>query len=296
VLSHPSGEITLRIDAAASQRDLALAPFHTWRLPGGSPWAYFFRGDPDYVIRFPGIADFSISADGRDVRCAALAGVEQGTLDHLFINQVRPLARSRAGELVLHASAVALDSRRCVAFAAPSGRGKSTLAASFARAGMPMLTDDALTLATDGGDYFGTPGHPSVRLWEDASRALIPAGAPVAPPVEYTPKARFGAHSALPFCREQRRLACIFLLGESQADIATERVAPSAAVMGLVANSFLLDIDQRDALAEHFDELSRIAGRLPLFRLDYPRRFEDLARVRRAVVECANANCIDAHA
>ena len=63
---------------------------------------------------------------------------------------------------------------------------------------------------------------------------------------------------------------------------------PPLALMELVRHSFLLDIDEQQLLAQHFDEISRIAN-LPIhYHLDYPRRFEDLPRVRETIITHSN--------
>jgi hypothetical protein len=62
---------------------------------------------------------------------------------------------------------------------------------------------------------------------------------------------------------------------------------PADALIELVKHSFLLDIEERTLLAAHFDELSALAGQPIFYRLDYPRRYEDLAAVRQAIVEHA---------
>jgi hypothetical protein len=49
----------------------------------------------------------------------------------------------------------------------------------------------------------------------------------------------------------------------------------------------LLDIEARDMLARHFDDLSRLAELPIYFRLDYPRSYEALPTVRQAIVRHA---------
>ena len=56
----------------------------------------------------------------------------------------------------------------------------------------------------------------------------------------------------------------------------------AAAMIELAKNSFLLDIDEQEMLALHFDELCRLAN-LPIY-LDYPRCYEDLPRVRAEIM------------
>jgi hypothetical protein len=266
------------------QRALAQAPFHRWVFADGTLWALFYREAAGYLLRFPGLADFEVSADGLDVRGWTAPGLGSATVQNLYLNQVLPLALSRQGKLVLHASAVDLAGS-CVAFVGISGRGKSTLAASFATAGTRFLTDDGLQLEWRQGRLTVLPSHPSIRLWADSQTALIGDTTPVAPAADYTPKARFLAGNALAFCDQPMPLGAVYFLGDGEATVVKiEPMKAATALLELVRHSFLLDIDERDMLALHFEEISRIAN-LPIhYHLDYPRRFDELPNVRRALV------------
>lgn len=269
--------------AAREQAPLDAPPFQTWSLPDGSAWTYFHRRGADYLLRFPGMADFEVSADGWQAQVWPAPGTTVGTVHQLYLNQVLPLALSRQGHLVLHASAVEIDDG-CVAFLAESGRGKSTLAASFATSGSRFLTDDGLQIEWVNAQPLAVPSHPSIRLWEDSRVALVGEDMQTAPPAEYTSKARFLAGPRLSFCEATRPLRRVYLLGPGTADKVVLRPAkPAEAVMAMVRNSFLLDIAERDMLERHFNDITKIAN-MPLhWHLDYPRRYEELPRVREAI-------------
>ncbi|MBK9199490.1 HPr kinase/phosphorylase [Candidatus Skiveiella danica] len=148
------------------------APFHQWSFPDGTLWTQFSRQGDGYLLRFPDLADFEVSADGAAVLGFPAPGVTSPTVEHLYLNQVLPLALSRQGKLVLHGSAVDIGGQG-VAFLGESGRGKSTLAASFASEGTRFLTDDGLLLEWVDGRCMILPSHPSIRLWKDSQDALI---------------------------------------------------------------------------------------------------------------------------
>jgi len=277
--------VEFRLDATREQEPLGQTMFHEWTSPDGSPWLSFYRQDTNYLLRFAGLADFEVSTDGRDVRCWPAPNVSDETIRHLHLNQVTPLALSRQGRLVFHASAVAID-ECAIAFAGTSGRGKSTLAASFATNATPFLTDDGLLVESTDGQWRIVPSHPSIRLWDDSQEALLAAGATMAPPVQFTTKSRFLAGGEIAFCDESRPFERMYFLGEGQSSApAIERMSPTASLIELVKHSFMLDIDEREMLAAHFEELADLVKRPIFFKLDYPRSYEVLAEVRKAVTK-----------
>ncbi len=262
-------------------------PFQEWTFPDGTVWTQFFRTDAGYLLRFPGLADFQVSPDGLSATCFPAPAVADASCRHLYLNQVLPLMLGKQGKLVFHASAVEIAGR-AVAFVAASGRGKSTLAAGFALGGFRFLTDDGMVVEACGNGYQVLPSHPSIRLWEDSEAALIPPGAETAPALQYTSKSRFLAGGDIAFCGQPRPLRRVYFLGSGGvSDLAFVRMNAAAALLEWVKHSFLLDTEEKSLLAAHFDEVAKLANRPICYRLDYPRRFEDLARVRQAIAEHA---------
>lgn len=78
----------------------------------------------------------------------------------------------------LHASANATDDGALL-FLGPSGVGKSTLAATLATRGMPLLCDDLTAVGTaSNGRVAAWPAFPGVRLWGEAVARLGPHQSP----------------------------------------------------------------------------------------------------------------------
>lgn len=284
------GSVDFRVEDARPQAPPRAALLHQWSLPDGTLWTGFYRMETAYLLRFPGLADFQLAKDGGRMRCWPAPGIRAATVQHLYLNQALPLALARQGKLVFHASAVEVGGE-AVAFVGASGRGKSTLAASFASAGFRFLTDDGLVVEAAGGGHRVVPSHPSIRLWDDSREALLGGGGLSAPPLPFTSKARLLAGGGVAFCAQPRRLRRVYFLcaGDAQA-LVFGRMGPGEALVELVRHSFLLDIEERAALAAHFDGLAGLAGWPMFHRLDYPRRYEDLPAVRRAIVEHALTN------
>jgi hypothetical protein len=257
--------------------------FHEWILRDGTTWCAFHRGSDGYVLRFPDIADFDVSPDGRHVHCHPAPGAAQETIRHLYLNQVLPLALSRQGRLVIHASAIE-GPAGAVAFVGASGTGKSTLAAAFAQTGHRLLCDDGLLLDKTEQGFLALPGHPSIRLWEDSRLALVQQGTPVDQPVPHAAKSRLLAGGQIRFCGQPLLLDRVYILGDGTArDVAIKELCGSRALIAFVKHSFLLDIEARDLIAAHFDQLSGLVAERRCFSLDYPRRYSLLGKAMAGV-------------
>ena len=123
-----------------------------------------------------------VSPDGTAIQSALPRSNTLGW-QRLFFAQTLPLAAALQGLEVLHASAVVLDGT-AVAFTAPSGTGKSTLAAHLVAAGASFLTDDVLAVEERNGvvEAHSGPARTSVspaelRTMTPHDRALLGARA-----------------------------------------------------------------------------------------------------------------------
>lgn len=277
--------ISASFESARVQAPLSTDPFHSWTRPDGRIWAGFHRWDSGYLIRFLGQGDFFISADGSIVRCWPVPDAMPEAIQHLYSNQIVPLALSRRQKLILHGSAVSVNGF-AIAFVGASGKGKSTLAASFSKSGGALLTDDSLLLQRNGSAvWYLLPGHPSIRLWPDSADALMANELPERDSHPETAKRSFVGRDTIQFCKQPLRLGYIFLLGDS--DVTEPVIAamrPGDAAVELVKNSFLLYAGESQTLQRHFEDVCGVIQLLGAYRLDYPRRFDDLPRVREAVM------------
>src|SRR5436190_10425745 len=123
------------------------------------------------------------------------------------------------GELVLHASAVVIDGA-AIAFLGPTRRGKSTLAAAFAKARYPFLTDDGLILDQDGEDYLVRPRAPVLRLCSDSEVAILQTADLRLDGEDF--KGRVMAGDEIPFQDQPVPLVAIYVLPEPQRRDRTE--------------------------------------------------------------------------
>jgi hypothetical protein len=258
-------------------------PFHRYTFEDGTVWTEFHRSGEGYLLRFPELADFEVSADGTEVIAHPAAATDDATVEHLYINQLVPLALSRQGRPAYHASVVTVPGG-AVAFLGKTGMGKSTLAASFALNEAAFLTDDALLIEESDGGCLAMPSHASLRLWDDGVEALVDERIAKASAISYSNKARLLAGEALAYSDKPQPLLAAYVLERQNAqDVTIGALTGLDRYMAWLGNSFLLDIEDHGLLAQHFEWTHRISGTVPTFALDYPRDYGILPDVRHAV-------------
>lgn len=118
-----------------------------------------------------GVACFLIE-EGRRVTVQPRMAVDAPDIRLFLLGSVFGLLCHQRGWLPLHACCVEIGGR-AVAFAGPSGMGKSTLATSFVRRGYRLLADDVTVIdvhAPEGPAVI--PAFARIKLWRDTLDAL----------------------------------------------------------------------------------------------------------------------------
>ena len=261
---------------------------HRWRRDDGRVLASLGRAGRDYLVRFSGLADFLISREADLVRCRARPGISPATVRHLLLDQVIPMVLAHRGRLALHASA-AITGDGALAFAGKAGWGKSTICASLAHAGGSPLADDCLVIGGRRGRFFAIPSYPGLRLWPDTVKALGRRVRPGALVADYSEKRRITSRRADIRRRSPVPLRAIYVLSppRRRRAIRIARIEPREAVGRLLAHTHRLDLTDRGRLVAELDALSRLAARVPVFELAFPRDLERLAALRAAVLRHA---------
>lgn len=262
--------------------------FHAWRFADddAEDWLKMAQTPDGYLLRFPAHAEFQVSASGSQIRCRPWPETPPETLRHLLLDQVLPLAFTLAGDFVLHASAVQMD-QQVIGILGRSGRGKSTLAASFATQGWPLLTDDCLVLREDSKRWRALPYYAGVRLWPDNVSGLFTDAAVGVEVAHYTRKQRVSGTPLAAFSSEALPLHQLFFLGDPQragSAVVITPLTPRAAFMALVENHFVLEIQKPAALKRQFEAIGRLTETVACFTLNYPREYAVLPNVRAALL------------
>jgi len=262
------GQVACTIASGDVEALMPAVWFHQWRL-GRRPWLSIGRGPRGYGLRFHGLADFAVSGGGERITAAPAAHLPGDTLEHLLTDQVLPLALSRQGRLLLHASAVHLPFFGTVGFVGQTSRGKSTLAAALAARGGRIVSDDCLAIEFEDGVPYALPAYPGLRLWPGAGANALLGGAAAGRVAHYSRKRRV-PRGSLPFHGRRSPLRALFLLSPRASSgplVTLRRCRPAAALLGLVRFAYLLDVEDRRDLARVFEGVSTLAAQVEVRHL-----------------------------
>ncbi len=270
----------LMLRPARPQAELDQEPYDRWILPDGRHKAEFRRDGDGFIVRFLDEADFIIDRAGDAVAAYPVPGFPVRQVETLFANAIEPLLGNHEGGLFLHGSAV-VGERAAIAFLGASHSGKTTLAAAFARAGHEVLTEDVIELLPAGGTYQLLPKASPLRLFSDSAEALYGGQAS-----GRNEKSEIGIAEGVLFASKPCTLSMIYLLGaEPTEEISIEQVDQRTALTCLLQQSFILDVEDKHRLKNHFDRLAGLAARVPCALLNFPRDYSVLPEVLSAVTE-----------
>tara|TARA_E500000305_G_scaffold109101_1_gene113253 strand:- start:508 stop:1389 length:882 start_codon:yes stop_codon:yes gene_type:complete len=269
-----------------SQRPMDVPAFDSWTDPEGGTVAFFYRLTDGYLLRFPDRVDFEIDAETLAVRSFPASEDMVDVAEALLHNAIAPLVGNHSGRLHLHGSAVVIGGRG-YAFLGLSRRGKTTLAAAFARAGYPFLTEDVVKLERRVGEsglaeYIVHPARPVLRLYVDSASHVLQSELDWG---EDDGKTEIAADHALPHADSPVPLGGIILLGPGENDdMSFARIAAPDALPAILQQAFILDVEDKPRLRGHFQRLGDLAMDTDCYALDFPRVFEALPFVIDLVV------------
>jgi hypothetical protein len=149
-------DVTVRLDSVGP------VPGSATTLPLG-----LWRDTGLIGLDVPGTASYLVRS-GREVLVDPAPGADPLTVRAFLLGTVLGALMTQRGHLVLHGNAFRVGDA-CAVVVGRSGAGKSTLAAELQRRGHDVLADDVVPV-----DGLGNalPGHPRIKLWEDAVTRL----------------------------------------------------------------------------------------------------------------------------
>lgn len=234
-------------------------------------WKIWRLGEENFLrFRFYDGTDFVIDHHGRRLWATWPDPLTLEDTATYLLGPVLGFVLRLSGTTCLHASAVAIAGR-AVAFVGAPGSGKSTTAASFARLGYAILSDDIVALSERSEIFVAQPGYPRLNLWPDSASAVC-GSADALPRVTPTWEKRYLdlASDGPRFQSQPLPLAALYFFGARTDDPGAPFIEPLPVHRGLielVGNSYANHLLDHQLRAEEFSVLGRLANTLPLRRL-----------------------------
>lgn len=172
--------------------------------------------------------------DGREIVVHAYPGASEGDVRAYLLGSALGALLQQRGILPLHASAVEIDGR-AVAFIAPSGGGKSTMAMHLQHRGHRVICDDICAVDIHDGVPRLWPGLRNLKLWRASLAAIDRTPDQLEPVLATLDKYRLPI--AAPAAYRAYDLAAVVML-EWGDTLALTPMPGAAAVGALVANTF----------------------------------------------------------
>jgi hypothetical protein len=236
------------------------------------------RTDDGLRLEFDDTGSFDISGRGSDITWYPAPGSDPELVRIDILGRVLAAAAHEQGILCLHGSAVSIAGR-AIAFLAPKGFGKSTLATSLVANGARLLTDD--TLPVDPSTGMARPGVHSVRLLNDTATHFGELGEGR---LGLSDKQTFNSIPDPMVEEDAVPLAALYLLvprpaSEVEGMVRREATVPYVAAMGLMTHSKLGALLGGPESRHIFDRCARVAETIPVYTLEIGRSLEAIGEV-----------------
>ena len=229
-----------------------------------------------------GTGTFDVSDDGREITWIPGTNRDEIMVRLHIIGRVLATALHAGGMYCLHGSGVALDGG-AVGFVAPRFWGKSTMALALAKAGGRLLSDDTLAIHPDEDSLRLWPGVHSVRLWGDSAERIAENDPACGAPAFEVKRTYTRLPDQLLAC-QPAPLAAVYFLAPHQgagSEMVVRRrpVLPVPAALALVAHAKIATLLGKSEGPCLFERAVRVASRVPVYRLDFPRDYDRIGAV-----------------
>jgi hypothetical protein len=216
-----------------------------------------------YRVWIIGLGQCLIGPGGDRILCAPLRGHNRW---HLLIGQGLPIAAALQGLEVLHASAVCVGST-AIAFVAPSGSGKTSLALHLLAHGAHFLADDVVALEAEGDTLLAQPGIALAHAPWSERGALVGAGVEL----NWPPPGAAKHHVTVTVADAPVPLGAAYFLERTRGVAETEitPIDPPDPCL-LLGATFVSHVPTAERLITQLDICSRIARTVPLYRVRTP--------------------------
>lgn len=226
-----------------------------------------------------------LARDGCEMVVERHADATDGDVRAYLLGSVMGALLHQRGLLPLHASAVAVNGR-AVAFIAPAGHGKSTMAMHLQHRGHRVICDDICAVAIEDGSARVWPGLRNLKLWRASLGAIARTPDGLEPVLVDMDKYRvpLDASAGAMDAGCAVTLAAVVLLDWGD-DLTITALPGAEAVGALVANTFRGQlVAPMGRQAAHWRQCLDLFGGAGVYRLVRPRALDRLDAVS-ALVE-----------
>lgn len=245
------------------------------------------RGDPCIggggdEIAITDTGRFTIAPGARQIGHQAPPAVDRSAVALDLIGVVLPFLLHREGAWCVHASAVQTPAG-VVAFLAPRGTGKSTIASACVQRGCALVADDVVVMRPTDAGLTVTPTGLPLRLRVDTARAL---GAAIVGDEDWG-KVRVDGNMAT----APAPLAAIYLLSPADGDAPVVREARTArsGALALLAHGKITELLGAAGAGDALTRCIDIAARTLVCDLAVPRDLTRLPEVAGALLDWHSA-------
>ena len=219
-----------------------------------------------------------IVRDGREVVISPYSGAAEDLIRAYLIGVVLALLLYQRGNLVLHASSVAMGGR-AVAFMGASGVGKSSLAAALVMRGHKLLADDISAIDTRPDTPIVMPAFPQMKISLSVASLLgydLTALFPL-----HTEETKRGCRVPLRFVSSPLPLHCVYVLSR-EAGEPIQQLSPAEIMLELIRHTYPTRL-LRQGNSAHFHQCARFAQSVPFYRLGRAEKLSSLPRLAEKV-------------
>jgi hypothetical protein len=254
----------------------------------GSPLLFIDEYESEWQLEFPKLIRYRLTENGQ-IQFQRLGEISDHLIEIHLLGFVLSFYLERKGILALHAAAIVRPGG-AIAFLAFNKGGKTSLAASFLKAGDSLLTDDILAVTTSDGHPTGASGYPQMRMWPEQAE-LLTGRSEEYPTVLPTVTKRMVPIDAVGpggFCAESQPIRAMIVPQRDESEdapIKLERVSPAESFKIVLGNGFIAQIAEASGLVKtRFAAISDLVNKVPIYRLTYPSGVQHLPRVREEIL------------
>jgi hypothetical protein len=236
-----------------------------------------------YLLSYAEGATFLVDDSGSEVDAWWHPPLTDADAADYLLGSVLAFTLRLRGRVPLHASAIVIDDR-AVVFAGAAGAGKSSTAAACALLGYPVVSDDIVVIADEGGVMMAHPSHGHLSVWPDSAQRLFATESLPQHSAIYAKHRIDLVERGYRFHETPVPIDTICILGSrSHSNLVARPLRPGVGLMALVGQTYGNYLLDRSMRAREFDLLGRVAGSVSVMELAFSDRLEDLVSSCRAL-------------